>query len=349
MKNKSTKILYTYTARRSFVNNDLAALSKHFSVKTYHFKTDPKSLTPMSFLLQALYLLVFGWRYNAFMIFFAGYHSMLPAVFAKLTGKKCIIFLGGTDCFNYPSFRYGNFTKPIYGKATCISAHNASLLVPVSENLIYSKSDYYKEDSTIQGIYHWCRPLKTNHHVIHLEYNPGIFFKQDVERNDYSFITVAFGLEGTSFIRKGIDKILMLAAYFPEMGFTILGCAEKDFPATAPKNVSLIPPVPYDQLPVYYSRHRFYLQLSIAEGFPSAICEAMLCECIPIGSDVAAIPAIVSKFGFIVKERNDAAIIDVVNTAINYNDKDTMGRQARNHIISNFGPGSREKELAALL
>ena len=295
MKNKSTTILYIYTARRSFVNADIALLEKHFATTTYHFKTDIKKATPLSFLRQFFYLLIYGWKFDILICFFAGYHSVLPAWFASLTGKQCILFLGGTDCFKYPSFTYGNFTKKWYGKATCISAHRASLLVPVSANLIQSKSSYYPDDPDDQGIYHWCHPLRTPYKVIPLEYNAQKFYRRDVPRKENSFISVAFGIEGTSFIRKGIDKMIMIAHQLPEYSFTIIGCEAKDFPVIIPSNVDVIPPVPYEQLPEYYSRHQYYLQLSIAEGFPSAICEAMLCECIPIGSDVAAIPDIISR------------------------------------------------------
>jgi glycosyltransferase involved in cell wall biosynthesis len=115
-----------------------------------------------------------------------------------------------------------------------------------------------------------------------------------------------------------------------------------------PENLSLIPPVPYEDLPKHYSEHQFYLQLSIAEGFPSAICEAMLCECIPIGSDVAAIPEIMGTNGFLVKERIDAIILQEVQRAIEYSDKDILGKKARQHIIEHFGPGARIQKLMAL-
>jgi hypothetical protein len=348
MKSKNTKILYTYTARRSFVNNDIAILEKHFHVTSYHFRTKNKLLTPVNFLIQIFYLLLFGWKYNFLVTFFAGYHSVLPAMFSKITGKKCIIFLGGTDCFNYPSFQYGSFIKKWYGKMTCISAQNASLLVPVSENLIMSESSYYKGDSNTQGIYYWCKPINTPYKIISLEYDPGIFFNRNIEKKKNSFITVAFGISGPSFIRKGIDKVLMIASRRPEFSFTIVGCDKNDFQVPVPENVTLIPPVPYDQLPVHYSQHQFYLQLSIAEGFPSAICEAMLCECIPIGSNVAAIPIIISSFGYLVHKRDDELILETVQEAIKNENKELLGKAARNHIIETFGKGKREDSLLKL-
>ncbi|MEP6645899.1 MAG: glycosyltransferase, partial [Saprospiraceae bacterium] len=332
----------------SFVNKDLSILEKHFKVTTYRFNTDLKLVTPLQFFIQALYLLFFGWRYEYFVTFFAGYHSVLPSLFAKWTGRKCYVFLGGTECFYYPSFKYGNFTKKWYGKSTCISARNASMLVPVSENLIYSRSDYYDGDSKTQGIYHWCAPIHTPYKVVSLEYDSNMFYWQNVARIENSFLTVAFGIEGTAFIRKGIDKFILIANHYPELLFTIVGCQQDDFPVPVPSNVTIIPPVPYAELPQHYSRHQFYLQLSIAEGFPSAICEAMLCECIPIGSQVAALPQIISTFGFLVAERDDGIILKTIKEAIQSSDKVKAGQMSRQHIISSFGIGSREKEILKL-
>ncbi len=230
-----------------------------------------------------------------------------------------------------------------------MSAKNATLLVPVSENLIESESGYYTTDSTRQGIYFWCRPLHVPYSVIPLEYNPSLFHPRAVDRRVNSFLTVAFGIEGSSYIRKGIDKMIMLASALPDCSFTILGCSPEEFPHSIPPNVNLIPPVPYEELPDHYSRHQFYVQLSIAEGFPSAICEAMLCECVPIGSAVAAIPAIISSYGFLVPLRDDAVIMNTIQQALAHPDKAMLGREAREHIMRTFSEGKREDALVELI
>ncbi len=348
MKSEIKKIFYCYVQNRSFINTDLVELEKKFWLKRYTFVSTRKYLIPLSFIQQALYLLFFGWKFDYIVCFFAGYHSLWPALFARLTGKKCIIFLAGTDCFKYPSFHYGNYTKRWYGMSTCLSARNASILVPVSSNLILKTSPYYKTDSVVQGIYHWCKNLKTPHQVIPFEYNTTLFQRQDIPRIENSFITIAFGIRGTSFIRKGIDKTIMIAEHFSEYTFTIVGCAEKDFPVKVPQNVKLVPPVSHTEVPTYLSSHQFYLQLSIAEGFPSAVCEAMLCECIPIGSEVAAIPEIIGSNGFLIPEREDIVILDTISKAVAYQDKESMAKSAREHIVQNYGPGKRIDALLEL-
>lgn len=346
---KHTTILYTYTERRSFVESDLRMLGDVFSVTPYSFQATPKRRTPWSLVRQFFFLLFRGWGFSHFITFFAGYHSLLPVWFARLTGKKSYIILGGTDCFCYPSFRYGNFTRKAYGWFTCASTRWAHRLLPVSSNLIRSHAEYYTGDPCDQGIEVWCRGIRTPFSVVSLEFDTGVFSPRPVARIPDSFITVAFGITGTSFVRKGIDKVIDLARHLPSHPFTIIGCHPADFQVPVPGNVTLIPPVPHRELPEYYSRHTFYLQLSIAEGFPSAICEAMLCACIPVGSAVAALPEIIGDTGKLVHRRDDAAILDAVREAMAIPDKVLAGQAARQRIITRYGERSRIRALIAVL
>jgi glycosyltransferase involved in cell wall biosynthesis len=345
MRNKSKKLIYTYLERRSFVTKDLAMLEKHFRLVPYSFSYKNKVGLPLRGLHQFFFLLYHIWRADVLITFFSGYHSLLPCIFARLLNKRSIIILGGTDCFKYPSFRYGNFTRQVYGWATCSSARMAKQLLPVSANLIKSTSEYYTQDSIEQGIYVWCKGIKTPYEVVSLEYDEDVFYPQPVSRTENSFLCVSFGLGGTSFIRKGMDKVMLIAREYPEHRFTILGCERKELPGEVPENVSTIPAVPYGELPYHYSRHQFYLQLSIAEGFPSAICEAMLCECIPIGSEVAAIPEIMGSSGYLVNKRDDQVILNTIKKALQDGNKNEMGHRARLQIISRYGKGSRERNL----
>ena len=69
---------------------------------------------------------------------------------------------------------------------------------------------------------------------------------------------------------------------------------------------------PYD-LNNYYNKTKFYLQLSNFEGFGVVICEAMLCECIPIVSNVNFLPEIIGNSGFILNKRNKTMLVDLIH------------------------------------
>ena len=70
------------------------------------------------------------------------------------------------------------------------------------------------------------------------------------------------------------------------------------------------------QLREYYSKSRFYLQLSNTEGFGVSLCEAMLCECIPIVSSVNMLPEIVGDTGFILETRDSSMLSGLINDSI---------------------------------
>jgi glycosyltransferase involved in cell wall biosynthesis len=85
----------------------------------------------------------------------------------------------------------------------------------------------------------------------------------------------------------------------------------------------------------------------MAEGFPSAICEAMLCGCIPIGSNVAAIPYIIGDTGFVLHKKDTDKLVELCHTALNA-DVRTLSRRARARVEEICAPGSRAQKLTTL-
>jgi glycosyltransferase involved in cell wall biosynthesis len=145
-----------------------------------------------------------------------------------------------------------------------------------------------------------------------------------------------------NFYRKGIDLILETAKTYTEATFTIIGDSKGMSYGEIPENVKIMPFVPYEKLRQEYAKHEFYFQLSLMEGFPSAPCEAMLCECIPITSNVGALPTIVGDTGFILEKKNFAMLSAMVKDALN-SDKSTLAKNARKRIVTNFPPETRLK------
>jgi glycosyltransferase involved in cell wall biosynthesis len=346
---KDKKILYFYPVRMSFVARDIGIIKGRYPLLEYHFDTKKKWKIPLNFISQFIFLLSHINSTSVIVCFFAGYHSFLPALFGRVFRKPALIFLGGSDAYRYPAFNYGHFNKYLIGKFTCLSAKMADLLIPVDDCLIYSESDYYDKEYAKQGIKYFCRNLKTPSQTIHLEYDPDFFYCKSESRDRDTFITAAFGIEGSSFIRKGIDLIIDAARLLPACEFTVLGCTPDVIKVPFTENVNFIPPVPYEKLAEIYSHHRFYLQLSIAEGFPSAICEAMLCECVPIGSNVAAIPSIIGDTGFILGKRDVHQLKDLINIAMAREDLPALGQRARRSIMAKFYPGARSEKIYKII
>jgi glycosyltransferase involved in cell wall biosynthesis len=78
---------------------------------------------------------------------------------------------------------------------------------------------------------------------------------------------------------------------------------------------------------------------------PNTLCEAMLCECIPVGSNVNGIPDAIGKTGIIVKKRDVSELESCVRQALNLN----SGKEAGNRIRENFSFDNREKKMIRVL
>jgi len=335
------RVFYTHSVKTSFVRKDVSLLEENYYVKTFYFNPNNKFLVPFQFIKQffvAGFLII---KSDIVITQFAGYQSFIPALFAKIYGKPSLIILGGTDCVSFPSIRYGNFFRPGLKQFTAWSLRLATHLSPVHKSLVRSKYTYTSDDYPEQGYLAFCPKVKAPFTELFYGYD-STQFRNDQEKIPNSFITVGF-LSPVTYYRKGIDLIIELAKTKPNYSFTIVGGTINDLPIDkVPDNVKLVNSVSYDELKDLYAKHEFYFQLSICEGFPSAICEAMLCGCIPIGSDVAAIPEIIGETGFVLKHKDDKELLHLIKKATDC-DKDKHSSLARNWIMENFPLDSRNK------
>lgn len=339
------KLVYCTPVLVSFAANDIKLLDESFDVKVFHFKPRRKWHTPFALLHQLFFLLRHLPSSSVAVCQFAGYHSLLPALLGRLMGKPVLLVLGGTDCVKFPSIGYGNFTRWPLGRITKWSLQLAAHLAPVDEALVESRHTYTSDpqDPPAQGYRGLFPQIRTPYTVIAYGYDPARF-RCDVDKQPMSFITAA-QMNAPNFHRKGIDLIFEMADRFPQCTFTILGNTPAMKYDRVPPNVELHGFIPYGELPAFYARHRFYLQLSIWEGFPSAPCEAMLCECVPIASTVAALPEIVGDTGFLLERKDPESLQQLIELALAA-DLEAMGHNARQRIMDKFPPSERRKFLA---
>lgn len=156
----------------------------------------------------------------------------------------------------------------------------------------------------------------------------------------------------TRLILKGIDLIFECAPKFPEAIFTIIGNDNKiKNRLDIPKNVNILPLMPNDSLQEMYLQSEFVIQVSISEGFPNALSEAMSFGCIPIISPVGAMPTITNNIGFSVAKRNTHELTLALKNAINLNvkDKENLRKQAYAQIVNNFSEIERISKLAKVI
>ncbi|MHC1706366.1 MAG: glycosyltransferase family 4 protein [Bacteroidales bacterium] len=347
MKNKTPALLYFYYKRSSFVARDIQSLSHHYKVIEFQF--DLRKHYLFTDLFRQLLFLVKNWKTaRTYICFFSGYHSFLPSLFSKLFNSNCLIIAGGTDCVCFPDFNYGNLLRQPLKFFTCASFRMASCISPVHERLIFYPYTYDTVQPKTQGIKAHCKGIKTRMETIYNGYDFS-YFKPEGEKKPASFLTVTYGI-GLNYINflKGIDLILQLAPSFPECTFSLVGQLADDFPFPVPPNVILYPESTQDQLLTHYQENEYYLQLSLSEGFPNSLSEAMLCGCIPVGSDVGGIPDIIGDTGFILFKKDIEALKILIRTAL-ASDTRKLSQQARAKIMNNYSEERRTKALVNLV
>ncbi|MBS9524799.1 glycosyltransferase family 4 protein [Litoribacter alkaliphilus] len=305
-------IIYTYPVRTAFTERDVEMIEPHFSIKPLKFTDSPVKL-PFYFILQAFQLLFYLPKTTHYLCFFAGYHSYLPVIFGKLFKKKVFIQCGGTDAMNMPAINYGNYRKNILRQFTEYSFRNCTKILPVAQALVKQDYRYSALIPEAQGLKNLVPGLKTPIQVIHNGFS-GEFWKDlGLERKAQTYITVATGISKSNrAMIKGIDLIEEMAARFPDAQFTLVG--DENY-STHLTNIKVLGKLSQKEIRNLFNQHRFYLQLSMSEGFPNALAEAMLCGCIPIGSAVGAIPEIIGDTGFILEKKDSAALVRILQDA----------------------------------
>jgi glycosyltransferase involved in cell wall biosynthesis len=300
------KILFVYTNYSTFVKTDFEILSEMHSVKPYQFKPVKGLLkTAWQMLLQLLFLLLNIWKFDAVFIWFADYHSFLPVLFAKLTGKKSFVVIGGYDVVKMPKLNYGVFTSKFRGFCAVYSMKNSSLNLAVSKN-VGRKVRWIAKKSNTQLIYN-CVNISENKNI------------QPEKEN----LVITVGLidsERTYYI-KGIDTFIEVARLLPEFNFMVIGMSE-NLPAhiinNRPDNMEFVGRVNHDKLQNYYKKAKIYCQFSRSESFGVAIVEAINFGCVPFVTNVGGMPELVGKTGRIVKRIPETISSQISEVVLNY-------------------------------
>lgn len=298
---KKPYLLLVTPSFQTFIKQDIKILSEKFEIKIDNYPWRKKKYAPLFLILQFFHLLIFIPKSFAIIIQFGGYWSFFPSLLGKFFKKPVLIILHGTDCASIPELNYGSLRLPML-KWFCKKSYEwASLLVPVSQSLIYHHNNYFNYGRALtNGIKFHFPTLKTPFQVIPNGFDLN-FWKPNKEiiKNGTVFTSV---LSKEQFKLKGGDLILELAKIFPNFSFSIVGM-EKPQNQNIPENLFFLGRLEPSQLRCIYQKSDFYLQLSIFEGFGCSLCEAMLCGCVPIGSCVNEIPNIIGDSGKIVFNR----------------------------------------------
>ena len=309
--------------------------SSAYEVKIFDLRSTNKLYIPFRLFLQFFFLLKNIKGAEIMVSRFVGYQTILPIIFSKLTARPVVCIMGGLECIKFPSVKTGSYIKPFFGAVTKWCLKHATHLCPVHDSLILTDYTYQDDDYPKQGYKYFDPECNTPVTVIRNGYDASKWQPAKVKTPN-TFITVAHGIDEDHLYRlKGIDLIMEVAPSFPHCIFTIVGGRKEKLIQNAPSNIHFAGEVANDKLHDLLGSQEYYLQLSIIEGFPNALCEAMLCGCIPIGSNVGAIPEIINDEKLILKRKDIQQLKTIIDLALTI-DKKAAAVSARERIKNNY-------------
>ena len=316
------RILLIYNHNRSFIQKDLIILKKHFEVKTYFYKQD-KNLFKLRKLVKWCDV-IYCW--------FASYHCIFPFLFGRLYKKKKLVIVGGFDACNIKG--YGIFSSWKGRRLAKFIYKNADKILVVDESL---KKDIIRNSKL---------KISEKIEVLPTGYDPEKWYPKGKKKN--IVLTVCYVDKG-NWWRKGINTFIKVAEKFPNISFYIVGKIDDSVKIkveNAPDNVKFIGWVSDDELLEIYQKAKVYCQLSRYEGLPNVLCEAMLCECIPVGTKYCGIPTAIGNTGFFTIYGDVNSTVKSIEKALESTNE--LGTQARNRIKEMFPLEKREKELVKI-
>jgi glycosyltransferase involved in cell wall biosynthesis len=232
---------------------------------------------------------------------------------------------------------YGSFRKALMGTAISFSMRKATTILPVHASLERFTNSFSEFGPKDQGYAHFIPSLRTPSMPIRYGFDADQWRPTGAPRDPRSSICVAFGAANgnAAHFRKGVDLILDAAERMPEHRFTIVGLAATDGYKRVPENVQLLGKVPPVELASMFNAHGILLQPSVMEGFPNAVCEAMLCGCLPIVSDITSMPSIVGgEVGAVIRKRDVNELVAAIQRIQSFGAEETdrLRTEARRRI-----------------
>jgi glycosyltransferase involved in cell wall biosynthesis len=325
--NKKAKILFVCPSFSSFIQKDMDLLRRHFEVRVAHYQGKKKLL---KFLIETLKGtlwsdLTFSW--------FADVHAFAAVLFSKIFRRKSIVVVGGYEVAKVPEINYGGMLSRWKVFIARFVLRYADKVLTVDDSL---KKDAIK-NAKVDG---------KNIQTVPTGYDAKRFKMNGKKEN--LVITVCH-ITNNIIKRKGLDTLVKAAKYLPDVEFVLVGKYADNsveyLESISSSNVKFTGFVPDGDLIKYYQRAKVYCQLSRYEGLPNALCEAMLCECVPVGTDYCGIPTAIGATGFYVPYGDEKATAEAIKEAL----KSDKRKEARERIKKMFPMERREKELVQII
>jgi glycosyltransferase involved in cell wall biosynthesis len=344
------KIIYVKNGDSSFLRLDEEILNSNFNTCVLKLKNTGRYEYFFS-LLKLIITLAFRMP-GMSMAFtrFADWHSAIIAFFCRLYRKKLVLVIGGYDAYWLPEFNYGVYHRKTRGKWAKYALRNASMILPNNPRLRYTANKYEPGVTREGGIDFFVPERKGTLRILHNGYHTDFWVPPAAPKNNKLILSVAYVGNLRSYQIKGLKDFIHAAWHMPEMAFRLIGADLAlllKWEGKLPANLTVIESIGRDELLLQYQEAKVFCLLSLTEGMSNVLCEAMLCECIPVVSDVNFNAELVGESGFVITRRDPDLIMDTIRMAAGAAPE--KGRSARKRIVENYSLERREKELVQIL
>jgi len=319
------RVFFFSTISPPFIVEDERILRGHFTVDRL-----------VSSGIRAVPSIVRGvWKADVALAWFGSVYSALVVLLSKLFRRGSIVVVGGVDAAKHPEIGYGIWINPVKARLVGYAFRNASRVLPVGPSLgesVRSLADY--DGANVQWI-----PTGYDGST----WRPGPSPKKMVT-------TIASCWDLPRFRAKGIDRLLEAARAMPDVPFRVIGVTPELLEVVRPDvpgNVEVLPQIPRSGMLAHLQESGVYCQPSYSEGFPNAVCEAMLCGCVPVGTAVGGIPTAIGDAGAVVPYGDVTALVRALREALDAPEE--ARRRAREHVLREFPVSRRERELVAVV
>jgi glycosyltransferase involved in cell wall biosynthesis len=266
---------------------------------------------------------------------FASAYSAAAVASARAFRRPSVIAIGGADVAGIADIGYGIWISPWKSRLVAYALKSADRVLAVDP---YLKAEGARRAGYDGG----------NIQVLPTGFD-STFWTPGNGKTD-SVLTVAACDSQARLGVKGVHLLIEAARALPGTKFTLVGIGEPHagaLRASAPANVDIRGRVSGEDLLALYRRSKVYCQPSRFEGLPNAVCEAMLCGCIPVCTDVGGMRTPVDGHGILVPWGDPAVLAAAVMEAMSRPAESAL--RGRESIASRFTLKKREEGLVQLI
>lgn len=323
MTGQRVRVLYVVSRRNTFTDIDRSILAERFELTEYY---QPRPRPNIAALITELRRcdVVFAW--------FASWHSFAALSLARLIGKPSVLVVGGFDTANVADIGYGwqrggvrqRVSRRTMGLATRLVTNSYSSLAEIEVNVGL-------DPRRVAVIYHGLADRFP-----------------DGGQRERDRLAISVGVVRHSNLRrKGHLPFVRAAALLPDVQFVLAGKWRDDaidlLRREAGNNVVFTGFLEDAQLDALLRRAAVYVQASRHEGFGLSLAEGMLAGCVPVVSDVGALPEVVGDVGVMIANSTPEQVAEGVVRALNVGREE--GARARARVLDQFPLRARAEGL----